>query len=128
MSAARQNTSNHVKRGARGKWLPGASPNPGGRPKVVADIRDLARQYSDKAIATLVEIAERGKQENARVAASTALLDRGWGKPTQPLAGDDDMPPIGIVDREAETARKRKEAQAMIATSFREVASEGAPS
>lgn len=28
----------------------------------------------------------------ARVAAATALLDRGWGKPTQPHSGDDDGP------------------------------------
>ncbi len=26
----------------------------------------------------------------ARVAAANSLLDRGWGKPTQPIAGDDE--------------------------------------
>jgi hypothetical protein len=33
----------------------------------------------------LVEIAERGENESARVAAANALLDRGWGKPAVPI-------------------------------------------
>src|SRR4030088_2714237 len=94
----RQNTPEHepARRGAGGKWLPGKSPNPGGRPAVVADIRDLARQHSGTAVNTLVHIAENGKQESARVAAASALLDRGWGRPTQPIAGDGHMPPVGL--------------------------------
>jgi hypothetical protein len=32
----------------------------------------------------------------ARVAAVNSLLDRGWGKATQPISGDDDAPPIQI--------------------------------
>ena len=30
------------------------------------------------------------------VAAATALLDRAWGKPTQPIAGDDEAGPVRI--------------------------------
>lgn len=117
----RQNTAEHaVRRGERGKWLPGQSPNPGGRPKIVTDIRDLARQHSETAVATLVNIAENGKQESARVAAAAALLDRGWGRPTQPLSGDDDAPPIGlsVIDREAEIERKRAAAKALLDEAF----------
>ena len=33
------------------------------------------------ALATLVEICQNGGNESARVAAATAILDRGWGKP-----------------------------------------------
>src|SRR5204863_7308561 len=96
MAAERQNALDHApKRGPQGQWLPGASPNPGGRPKIIEDIRDLAREHTETAINTLVQIAESGKQESARVAAASALLDRGWGKPTQPLSGDLAMPPIG---------------------------------
>jgi hypothetical protein len=36
------------------------------------------------AIQALGGIAENGQQEAARVSASIALLDRGWGKPNQP--------------------------------------------
>ena len=96
-SRERQNTLDHApKRGPQGQWLPGSSPNPGGRPKIIEDIRDLAREHTETAINALVHIAESGKQESARVAAASALLDRGWGKPTQPLSGDDAMPPIGV--------------------------------
>src|SRR5437763_6447503 len=78
------------------RFRPGASGNPGGRPKVVEDIRALAREHSPAALQTLRHIADKGKQESARVAAAVALLDRAYGKPTQPIAGDDDMPPVGI--------------------------------
>ena len=32
----------------------------------------------------------------ARGAAACALLDRGWGKPTQPIAGDDGHDPVRL--------------------------------
>ena len=121
-SSRRENTSDHVpKRGDRGKWLPGSSPNPGGRPKIIEDIRDLAREHSATAINTLVQIAESGKQESARVAAASALLDRGWGKPTQPLSGDDAMPAIGINGTAVATltAEERAALVASIAESLR---------
>jgi hypothetical protein len=107
-----ENTSDHVpRRGERGRWLPGCSPNPGGRPKVIADIQELARQYTETALKTLHHIATKGKQESARVAASSALLDRAWGRPTQPLAGDPNAPPVGwtVEDQERELARQREE-------------------
>jgi hypothetical protein len=34
---------------------------------------------------TLVEIAPHGEGESARVAAGNSLLDRGWGKPREPI-------------------------------------------
>ena len=37
----RQNTTPDVPRGEKGKWLPGASPNPGGRPKALRDIEKM---------------------------------------------------------------------------------------
>jgi len=70
-------------------FRPGQSGNPGGRPRVAGEIRDLARQHTATALATLAEIAERGENESARVAAASALLDRGWGKPGVPLLADE---------------------------------------
>ena len=61
----------------------GQSGNPGGRPKVVAEIRQLARERGPEAIAALVKVMTKGKSEAARVAAANALLDRGWGRPKQ---------------------------------------------
>jgi len=84
------------KRGVRGRWVPGASPNPGGRPAGMAEVRDLARSYTAIAIEKLAHLVQHAKSEQACIAAASALLDRGWGRPTQPIAGDDDMPAIGI--------------------------------
>jgi hypothetical protein len=67
------------------RWISGASPNPGGRPKLVG----LARQYTEVAIETLVSITREGKQGASRVSAAIALLDRGWGKLIQPVTGKD---------------------------------------
>src|SRR5215217_1094619 len=113
---AHEKTPDRACRGERGKWLPGQSPNPGGRPKNVTDIRELAREHTATAIAALLEIAENGKQEAARVSAASAILDRAWGKPTTVLAGDDSLPSIGLTfeDKAAEIARRQAEAQAML--------------
>jgi HEAT repeat protein len=54
---------------------------------VRADVLELARQKSPKAINTLVTIMNDEKAPPAaRAAAANALLDRGYGKPTQPIS------------------------------------------
>jgi hypothetical protein len=55
--------------------------------KAPVEIRSLARSYTEMAIQTLAGIAQNGEQESARVRAAEALLDRGWGKPVQAIAG-----------------------------------------
>jgi hypothetical protein len=67
----------------------GESGNPGGRPRVEGEIRELARQHTGTALRTLIEIAERGENESARVAAANSVLDRGWGKPAVPVVPAD---------------------------------------
>jgi hypothetical protein len=65
----------------------GVSGNPGGRPKVLGDVQELARHKSPEAITTLANIMNDAKAPPAaRVAAANALLDRGYGKPTQPIS------------------------------------------
>lgn len=67
-----------------GMFKPGVSGNPSGRPKSDASIRELARNHTESALQTLVEIAQNKKSPpSARVHAAVALLDRGWGKPAQ---------------------------------------------
>jgi hypothetical protein len=59
----------------------GQSGNPRGRPKVVGDLRDLARKYGDEGLRLLADIArDQQHPAHARVMAIRELLDRGYGK------------------------------------------------
>lgn len=77
----------------RGKpFPPGNNANPGGRPKLPQDIRhvrELAREYTEKAVETLVSVMANGSPA-ARVSAAQAMLDRGWGKAEQLVTGPGD--------------------------------------
>ncbi len=69
------------------KFGKGKSGNPGGRPKEVAEVRELAKAYTPEAINTLAEIMRNKKTPPAaRVSAANALLDRGYGRPGQAVA------------------------------------------
>lgn len=65
------------------RFKPGQSGNPSGRSKVIAEIRDLARQHTAGAINTLIAVMQTGESGAARVSAANALLDRGYGRPVQ---------------------------------------------
>ena len=67
----------------------GQSGNPGGRPKVIAEVKELARAHTAEAIETLASIMTDPKAvPAARVSAANALLDRGYGKPPQHITGE----------------------------------------
>jgi hypothetical protein len=53
------------------------------------DVQKLARTHTPEAIAALVAALSSPRE---RVAAAVALLDRGWGRPTQIMAGDGERP------------------------------------
>jgi hypothetical protein len=95
----------------RGGFVKGISGNPGGRPKVEGEIRNLARKFSRTAIRRLAQLM-KSKNERVAVAAATALLDRAWGRPAQALTGADGAPliPPGLVGaepiRDAQTAQQ----------------------
>jgi hypothetical protein len=72
--------------------------------KATADIKALARVHGPAVIAELARMSgltgEPGAQtEAARVACLKELLDRGYGRATNVLAGDAEQPPITYVIR-----------------------------
>ena len=48
-----------------GRFLPGISGNPGGRPPEVGNVRELAREYTEEAIETLVDLMRHAKSDAA---------------------------------------------------------------
>ncbi len=84
-----------------GRFVAGASGNPGGRPRAVQQARDLIEALAPELVMTLMEIVrDRKVPARARVAAAMGLLDRRYGRPKQqvkwadglilPLPGDEE--------------------------------------
>ena len=59
-----------------GRFIPGVTGNPGGRPKGIAQ---LAREHKDKALEVLVAGMD-DEDARVRIAAAREILDRGYGK------------------------------------------------
>ncbi|NPS37551.1 hypothetical protein [Pseudomonas aeruginosa] len=100
----------------RPKGLPKTGGRSKGTPnKATIDVKVLAQQYSEEAVKSLVEIMRDAEAPHAaRVAAAKDILDRGHGKATQPIAGDPDLPPVGMApnlsdDQLTQLARKINE-------------------
>ncbi len=68
--------------------------------KTPTEVRSLARSHTEAAIKCLAGLMNEKKvPPTARVQAATVLLERGWGKPTQPIAGDETAPLIMRIER-----------------------------
>jgi hypothetical protein len=95
--------------GNAGKGRPRGVPN-----KATAAVREIAQRYTVEAVEALAAVMRDAKAPPAaRVSAATALLDRGHGKPTQPIAGDDEMPPVSLSIEE-----RQHQAREIIAAAF----------
>ncbi len=52
-------------------------------------VRDIARAYTEVAMAELIKLMTKSKSENMRLLSASAVLERGWGKPAQTHVGGD---------------------------------------
>ena len=61
------------------------------RAKTITEIRSIARGHTRAAIRTLVGVmCSKDATHAARVSAANAILDRGWGKASQPVEGKEE--------------------------------------
>jgi hypothetical protein len=74
---------------------------PGTPNKHPSEIKAIAAQHGPAIISKLAELAgvvpgNAAELQTVQVQAMRELLDRGFGRPTQPLSGDADGPPLAI--------------------------------
>jgi hypothetical protein len=80
-------------------FKPGTSGNPGGRSPRVGPNGETAAQLARKHTAEAIEALAAGLKApewQVRIACSQALLDRGWGKPTEHVELDADVKGNGL--------------------------------
>src|SRR5215471_16953928 len=90
-----------------GRLKPGHTANPSGRPRVVAELRDLARQHTPDAFRRLLELMG-SKNEQVPLAAVRELLDRGYDKAVQAVDKTERRLDIGTLYLEALIAAQPK--------------------
>jgi len=73
-------------------WLTGASKEERRevRKLVKVELRDFAQQFTRQAVLKLVDLMERGSSDDVKIRAADLLLQYGWGKPVQAVAGQFD--------------------------------------
>ena len=85
-------TENSIKTAAKPRGKPfqkGISGNAGGRPRELHGLREKARERSDDALDVLTSIMnDTTAPAPSRISAACAVLDRGFGKPTQYIEQD----------------------------------------
>lgn len=86
------------RRGGRreGAGRPAGAPN-----KLTRPLKELAAQYTEDSIHTLVTLLDHAESEQVRLQAANSLLDRGHGRPRQEINLDGDTSIKVIIQRSA---------------------------
>ena len=83
----------------RGGRRPGAGRPAGAPNRATRPVKELAAQYTEGSIHTLVTLRDHAESEQVRLQAANALLDRGHGRPRQDIGVDAEGPVIITVQR-----------------------------
>lgn len=89
---------NGIKRDAKGRFVKGSrSPSPG-RPATSKAFRERCRQYMTEEGWDLLAAMARTPGKDQRPALEL-IAAYAYGRPTQPIAGDDELPAVHVVGR-----------------------------
>lgn len=90
----------------KGGFRKGHSGNPGGRPKAIRHLQELARSQTENAIQTLIDIMKNTRERpSTRISAAIEILNRGWGKAPQAM----EIPEIGATSESPERLKARRD-------------------
>ena len=67
--------------------------------KATASLKELAREYTSEALEALIGVLRDSESDAAKVAAAREVLDRGYGKASTVIAGDEDGGPATFVHK-----------------------------
>ena len=86
MAESSPKSSEKKRRGPGRPFKPGQSGNPGGRPKMSEDVREMLKAATPKAVKLLVSVMDDDGQKAAlRMDAAKTIIERVYGKPLQPI-------------------------------------------
>ena len=83
-------------RADKGRFAPGVSGNPGGRPTLPAEIKEMFQAKGPEALKVLTRCLQSGDDRIAMMAAQ-AILDRGYGRPTQSIDANINDDPVRYI-------------------------------
>lgn len=75
-------------------FKPGQVTNPRGRAKLPPDVKALFREKTMEFAQTVIDLAVNCDIPSVRLAACQEGLNRGWGKPSQPVTGENGEGPV----------------------------------
>lgn len=103
MSANRQQTDKPKRKAPKTAFKKGVSGNASGRPKRTPEEFALVQACKDKtpaALKVIESIMNNGENERNRLAAAQSIIERGYGKPLQPLEHSGDANnPLQVIQR-----------------------------
>lgn len=95
-------------------WRKGQSGNPGGRPAVVREVRELAQSYAAAAVEELARLGFNAEDERVRIAALRELLTRAVGRAEAPSQAQSNISLAQVLETLATRAGAHRDTMAAL--------------